>query len=113
MSAKLKHRCSIGYNYMAGTNFGMWMRALAENGFRISPAYVRRVAFITLASPSNSAAATTVTLRFGKAIGKSQITEPPPFILGHWRSGTNLLHDLLAQDEIKRIKGPRRPQSCC
>lgn len=98
MKIDLKHRWSIGHNYMAGITFGMWLRVLAENGFRISPAYAHRAAFITLASLSNSVAAGVESLRFGAAIRRAEVPRAPLFVLGHWRSGTTLLHDLLAQD---------------
>ncbi|TKW63153.1 MAG: sulfotransferase [Paracoccus denitrificans] len=99
MSPKLKHRWSIGHNYLTGITFGKWMTLLAQNGFRISPAYFHRAAFITAASLPNSAFAALEKLRFGRAIEKTEITRPPLFVLGHWRSGTTLLHDLLACDE--------------
>ncbi len=36
--------------------------------------------------------------RWHDAIENTKITEPPIFILGHWRSGTTHLHNLIAQD---------------
>jgi omega-hydroxy-beta-dihydromenaquinone-9 sulfotransferase len=35
---------------------------------------------------------------YGERIRRTRIVEPPIFILGHWRSGTTLLHELLVQD---------------
>lgn len=37
-------------------------------------------------------------LFFARRIGHYRLEEPPLFILGHWRSGTTLLHNLLALD---------------
>ena len=37
--------------------------------------------------------------RFGKKIEATSIEQPPLFILGHWRSGTTLLHEYLSLDE--------------
>lgn len=101
MRPKLKHRWSIGHNYLTGITFGAWFRLLAQNGFRVSPAYLHRAAFITAASLPNSAFAAIEKLRFGRAIAATRITRPPLFILGHWRSGTTLLHDLLACDRAQ------------
>ncbi len=98
MAPKLKHRWSVGHNYLTGITFGAWCKLLAQNRFRISPAYFHRAAFITVASVMNSVFAGIETMRFGKAITQSQITRPPLFVLGHWRSGTTFLHELLAQD---------------
>jgi hypothetical protein len=99
MKPKLKHKWSLQQNFLMGLTFGDWMRVLAENKFRISPAYLHRAAAVTLVSPMNSLNAFIEKLRFGKAIEATNITEPPLFILGHWRSGTTHLHDLLAQDD--------------
>ncbi|MGB3277711.1 MAG: sulfotransferase [Pseudorhodobacter sp.] len=98
MSRPLKHRWSISHNYMTGITFGKWCKLLAQNGFRISPAYLHRAAVITLASLSNSAFACIENIRFGRKIAQTKITRPPLFVLGHWRSGTTLLQELLAQD---------------
>jgi hypothetical protein len=37
-------------------------------------------------------------LFFGKAIANTTIERPPIFVLGHWRSGTTLLHEYLSLD---------------
>ncbi len=34
----------------------------------------------------------------GEAIRQHELSEPPLFIIGHWRSGTTLLHNLLSKD---------------
>jgi hypothetical protein len=35
---------------------------------------------------------------YGRAIAKTELAGPPLFVLGHWRSGTTLLHELLNLD---------------
>jgi omega-hydroxy-beta-dihydromenaquinone-9 sulfotransferase len=94
----LKHRWSVSHNYLTGITFGSWLKLLAQNKCQISPAYVHRAAVITLASLSNSAFAALENWRFGTAIEQTKLSQPPLFILGHWRSGTTYLHELLAQD---------------
>lgn len=37
-------------------------------------------------------------LRFGSAVRRHRLDEPPIFIVGHWRSGTTNMHNLLLQD---------------
>jgi len=37
-------------------------------------------------------------LRYGNAVANTPIPENPVFILGHWRSGTTLLHNMICQD---------------
>ena len=36
-------------------------------------------------------------MRFGLAIRRHRLSEPPVFIVGHWRSGTTNLHNLMLQ----------------
>jgi hypothetical protein len=36
---------------------------------------------------------------FGHRVNATKLAEPPLFVLGHWRSGTTLLHELLILDE--------------
>jgi omega-hydroxy-beta-dihydromenaquinone-9 sulfotransferase len=99
MADSLKNRWSIGHNYLAGITLGNWWRLLCENRFDVSPAYWHRAAFITLASAINSCCAWAEQFRFGDLVERTKINRPPLFILGHWRSGTTLLHYLLAQDK--------------
>ncbi len=98
MRTPLKHRWSVSHNYLAGITAGDWWRLLCQNRFAIAPAYWHRAAFITLASLMNSYHWRSEQRCYGEAIEQVQITHPPLFILGHWRSGTTLLHYLLAQD---------------
>jgi len=99
MVVKLKHRWSIGHNYLSGITAGAWWSLLRENRFAVDPAYWHRAAFVTLASLANSYYRRREERLYGDAIQETVISEPPLFILGHWRSGTTLLHYLLAQDE--------------
>ncbi|MES2476136.1 MAG: sulfotransferase [Verrucomicrobiota bacterium] len=93
----MKHRWSIGNNYLAGITVGDWLELLRENRFAVDPVYWHRAAFITLTSLFNSLARRQEARQFHDAIAAAQIA-PPIFILGHWRSGTTHLHNLLAQD---------------
>lgn len=38
------------------------------------------------------------SLRFGSRIQATEVKEPPVFVLGFWRSGTTMLHNLIASD---------------
>src|SRR6185436_1784397 len=37
--------------------------------------------------------------KFGRAVAQTPMHGAPLFVLGHWRTGTTLLHELLALDE--------------
>jgi hypothetical protein len=75
-----------------------WMGILASHASQISPRYWRRVlgigAFSTLGLPARI----YESLKHGAAIRRHQLPQPPVFIIGHWRSGTTNVHNLLLQD---------------
>lgn len=87
------------HNYLAGITARNWRQLLAQNRYRIDPAYAHRAAFITLTSLLNSWHYGREERRFGAEVRKIAIRQPPVFILGHWRSGTTHLQYLLAQDD--------------
>ncbi|MEY3896234.1 MAG: hypothetical protein RLZZ214_1754 [Verrucomicrobiota bacterium] len=97
MPGPLKHRWSVANNYLAGITAGDWLRLLRENRFAVDPAYWHRAAFVTLVSAMNSLHRRKEEHLFGERIAATTI-QPPLFILGHWRSGTTHLHNLLARD---------------
>jgi hypothetical protein len=68
---------------------------LRNNGFALDAACWPRAAVISAVSVFNSLAA-AVERRYPTAAARP--TAPPLFILGHWRSGTTHLHNLLACD---------------
>lgn len=59
---------------------------------------------ILLASLFNSVMSKLQDIRYGARIADSELRHPPLFILGHWRSGTTLLHELLSLDD--RLRAP-------
>ncbi|MCA9053074.1 MAG: sulfotransferase [Planctomycetaceae bacterium] len=46
----------------------------------------------------NSLMALAERIVYGRKIAETRLAKPPLFVIGHWRSGTTLLHNLLAQD---------------
>ena len=81
-----------------GMGFGTWLRLLSANRFAVSPSRLPLAASITQTSMLNSFASVFERLMFSHAIRRTQLKEPPLFVLGHWRSGTTLLHELLVLD---------------
>lgn len=76
-----------------------WLRLLARNGFRVHPARWGLVATVSFATVINSVMRVVQTVVYGKKVAGTAIAQPPIFIIGHWRSGTTYLHELLVQDE--------------
>lgn len=75
-----------------------WLTMLLRNGFRIAPRRWYLVLLITAASVVNSTLALVQRLALGRRIDRTELPPDPLFILGHWRSGTTLLHELLGLD---------------
>ena len=88
----------FGTGAFSGITLGRWLRVLSENRFAIDPPYwgarppSRRAACRTRSWPAGR------IWRSGRRSRKRRLI-PPLFILGYWRSGTTLLHNLLAQDD--------------
>lgn len=99
MPAPLQHRWSLGHNYLAGITADAWWRLLVENRFAVDPVYWHRAAFITALSLMNSWYRRREERLYGEQIARTELAGPPLFVLGHWRSGTTHLHNLLALDD--------------
>jgi hypothetical protein len=86
------------FTSLCGVTFGDWWSILRTNRFAIDWPYWPRAALLTLGCGLNSLFLVKEQKRFGARL--AGVAVPPPlFILGHWRSGTTLLHNLLALDE--------------
>jgi hypothetical protein len=86
-----------GPGVLAGVTLGDWLKLLAANRFRVHVTCLPRALSITSYALMNSGARWFEQLRYGADVAEVEIP-PPLFVLGHWRSGTTLLHDLLAVD---------------
>ncbi|MDR3633152.1 MAG: sulfotransferase [Isosphaeraceae bacterium] len=82
---------------LEGMTLGDWWGLLRRQRFAVDWPHWPRVLVQTAISLSNSAYARLEQRRFGRRIEAATI-QPPLFILGHYRSGTTHLHNLLALD---------------
>ena len=73
------------------------LRLLWENR-GVDPQYRRRSAELITMSLLASPLRWYERLRYNAAVEEIEITRPPIFIVGHWRSGTTHLHNLLTRD---------------
>ncbi len=87
-----------------GMGFVGWLRLAARNGLHISPAHAYMPVVITVVSFVHSILRLVERLIYGRRIARTEIREAPIFIVGHWRTGTTLLHELLALD--RRFTSP-------
>lgn len=82
---------------LVGFTFKDWLRLLRENHFSVDRPYWGRAATISFMSLFNSIGRRREKNLWVPGSLEAQV-RAPVFILGHWRSGTTLLHNLLAQD---------------
>jgi hypothetical protein len=76
-----------------------WFPLLVRNRFHMSPRRWAMATLITLISILNWGLWLLQTLFMGRRIARTQLQGDPVFVIGHWRSGTTLLHELLVLDE--------------
>lgn len=81
-----------------GMRFSDWMGLLRQNRFRVSPTRIPLGCTVTAVSVLNSAASFVQRLFYHRKIEATQWSQPPVFIIGHWRSGTTYLHELMVCD---------------
>ncbi len=81
-----------------GMRLGAWAGLLARNRFRVSITRWPLASTITLATLMNSALRPLQEILLRRHLERMQIKDAPIFIVGHWRSGTTLLHELLVLD---------------
>jgi omega-hydroxy-beta-dihydromenaquinone-9 sulfotransferase len=83
---------------LAGASVTNLLRLLTQNRFRIDVRYMPRMLYTMTISSLMTLSRIKEYAQFEKAIQKTEITQSPLFILGHWRSGTTYLHNLLSLD---------------
>ena len=74
------------------------MDMLWRNRFAMGPRQLPSGVTSTLCSPLTSLLGAMQQVLYGARIAKTQLEPAPLVIVGHWRSGTTLLHELLARD---------------
>ena len=82
-----------------GVTVCAWFKTLALGRFRVSPSRIPMALVISLLTPFNSLCALGQRIFFGRRIRRQKLVSPPIFILGHWRSGTTLLHEYMILDD--------------
>ncbi len=87
----------IASGQFAGITTGDWLSLLRDNRYAIDRRYLLRAALITLGSPGNSLLRRYENALYGPRVRKTEVRSPL-FVLGHWRSGTTHLFNLLTVD---------------
>ena len=75
------------------------LRLLARNHFRVHPFRWGMVFTVLFCGIINSVLCLLQHCLHGKKIANVSLDAPPIFIVGHWRSGTTYLHELMVRDK--------------
>ncbi len=81
-----------------GMPLRVWLPLVAEHRAAAAPHKWGLMASISTAAVFNSICEPLSEARFRRRLRTPTPTPPPLFIIGHWRSGTTLLHELLMLD---------------
>ena len=81
-----------------GMTLGAWLATLHRGGYRVAPSRLPMGGIVTGLGVMNSSLSLLEKLLYGGKIAQTQLVAPPVFIIGHWRSGTTLLHEYMILD---------------
>ncbi|NOR19003.1 MAG: hypothetical protein GQ538_02815 [Xanthomonadales bacterium] len=81
-----------------GCSLDVWLKILWESKFRIGLTRIHACILITLSAVVVLLLSWIEILFYHRRIVNTEIGLAPVFIIGHWRTGTTLLHELLALD---------------
>ena len=82
-----------------GCDFFAWVRLILRNQLCISPVHWFLAFFLTFVSLMHTLLRWLQDAWYGSRLDRVPILHDPLFIIGHWRTGTTLLHELLVLDE--------------
>jgi hypothetical protein len=98
-AARPRVRRDWGARIWIGMSLGAWTRTLARHRFAVGPGQWHTAALMPLVGGMHSVLGLVERLAYGRKVRAMGPLEPPIFVIGHWRTGTTLLHELLALDE--------------
>src|SRR5262249_27456922 len=81
-----------------GCDLFAWLRLLLRNRFDFSWRYLYVVLIVTWVSAIHTLLRYVQDAWYGSRVDRPRLPDDPIFILGHWRTGTTLLHELLIRD---------------
>lgn len=106
---RLLEKLKLKPQILPGMTMGKLVKAIALNDFRIDSSCYGRLAFLSGLGVLNSMLGCCETFFNSSEIEKVELEQGPLFIVGHWRSGTTHLHNLISLDE--RFSSPTAYQA--
>jgi hypothetical protein len=86
-------------HFWEGADAAAWWRLLVRNRAAVEPKLWYVAAAVSLISTLNTALRWAQYGRHGRRIARTPLAKEPVFVVGHWRTGTTLLHELLVLDD--------------
>ena len=99
MSDKVKKKGIYKAHYLSACRIDNWVRLLRENKFKISADKMPQLLYMLGASILLTPFTLAESAIYGKRIRMHKMKKDPVFIIGHWRSGTTYLQNLLSRDK--------------
>ena len=81
-----------------GLDYFAFLRLMTRARFRVGPGQVYIVAIMSVVTFANTVLGWVQYARSGRRVAATPLPTAPVFVLGHWRTGTTLLHELLMLD---------------
>ncbi|MEI7663833.1 MAG: sulfotransferase [Bacteroidota bacterium] len=82
----------------AGIRLSQLLRLLNRNKISYSPKNIFRLVFLIQGAAWSSLFSAAEKFRYSKALKNSPLPDNPIFIVGHWRTGSTFLHQLMSLD---------------
>ncbi len=86
-------------HFWEGCDFFAWARLLIRNRFAVHWGCLYVAVIVTVVSIFHTLLRWLQRSWYGSRIEQTPIREAPLFIIGHWRTGTTLVHELLILDD--------------
>ncbi len=86
----------IPISTLAGSTFANYFKVLQQG--RVEPKYYLKIFLTLLVIIISTPFQWWEKLVFSRKVARFTFEKPPLFILGHWRSGTTMLHNMLCSD---------------
>lgn len=85
-------------HFWIGCDAFAWSRLLVRSRFAVHWSKWYVAAAVTVISVAHTALRCLQRVLYGRRVDRTPLSQAPVFIIGHWRSGTTLLHELLIRD---------------
>lgn len=99
MSSKIKKKGIYKAHYLTACRLDNWVRLLCDNKFKISKEKIPQLLYMLGASILLTPFTLLESLIYAAPIRRHKMKKDPVFIIGHWRSGTTYLQNLLSKDK--------------